>query len=98
MSRSPEQVLITAPIVVIVEAKKGELDIGLGQCIAEMLGAQKFNQQQGNAVSTIYGTVTSGSLWRFLKLDNQTVTFELKEYAMPPVEPLLGILVYMASS
>ncbi|WP_448560747.1 hypothetical protein [Trichothermofontia sp.] len=98
ISQSPEQVIITAPIAVIVEAKKGELDAGLGQCIAEMIGAQKFNQQQGNSVSTIYGTVTSGSLWRFLKLENQTVTFDLKEYAMPPVEQILGILVQIASS
>jgi hypothetical protein len=97
ISQSPEQVIITAPIAVFVEAKKGELDIGLGQCVAEMLGAQKFNQQQGNSVATIYGTVTSGSLWRFLKLENQTVTFDLKEYALLPVEQILGILVQIAS-
>lgn len=97
ISRSPEQVIMTAPIAVIVEAKKGELDSGLGQCIAEMLAAQKFNQQQGNAVSTIYGTVTSGSLWRFLKLDDRTVTFDLKEYAIPPVDQILGILIRLAS-
>lgn len=98
ISQSPEQVIVTAPVAVIVEAKKGELDAGLGQCIAEMVAAQKFNQQQGNAIATIYGTVTSGSLWRFLKLENQTVTFDLKEYAMPPVEQILGILVHIASS
>gem|GEM_PF-2291869 len=68
--------IITAPVAVIVAAKKGELDAGLGQCIAEMVAAQRFNQQQGNAVATIYGTVTSGSLWRFLELENQIVTFE----------------------
>lgn len=98
ISRSPEQVIITAPIAVLVEAKKGELDAGLGQCIAEMLGAQKFNQQQDNVVPVIYGTVTSGSLWRFLKLENQTVTFDLTEYAMPPVDRILGILIYIASA
>ncbi len=98
ISQSPEQVIITAPVAVIVEAKKGELDAGLGQCIAEMVAAQRFNQQQGNAVATIYGTVTSGSLWRFLKLENQMVTFDLREYAMPPVEQILGILLYIAAS
>ncbi len=70
----------------------------MGQCITEMIGAQKFNQQQGNSVSIIYGTVTSGSLWRFLKLEHQTVTFDLREYAMPPVEQILGILVRIASA
>jgi hypothetical protein len=98
ISQSPEQVIITAPIAVIVEAKKGELDSGLGQCVAEMLGAQTFNEQQGNSVSTIYGVVTSGSLWRFLKLEQHTVTFDLKEYALPPVEQVLGLLVNIASS
>lgn len=98
ISQSPEQVIITAPVVVIVEAKKGELDSGLGQCIAEMVAAQKFNQQQGNSISIIYGTVTSGSLWRFLKLEEQTVVFDLKEYSMSPIEQILGILVYIASS
>lgn len=97
ISRSPEQVIITAPIAVIVEAKKGELDAGLGQCIAEMVAAQTFNQQQGNHMTTIYGAVTSGSLWRFLKLEQQTVTFDLTEYAMPPADRILSMLVQMSA-
>jgi len=97
ISQSAEQMVIKAPVAVIIEAKKGDLTSGMGQCIAEMVAAQTFNQQQGNLITTIYGSVTSGSLWRFLKLDNQTVTFDLKEYAMPPVDLLLGILVYISS-
>jgi hypothetical protein len=97
ISQSAEQVIVTAPIAVIVEAQKGELNAGLGQCIAEMVGAQKFNQQQGNAISTVYGTVTSGSLWRFLKLEGQTVTFDLTEYGVPPIDRILGILIQIAS-
>jgi hypothetical protein len=97
-SKSAEQMVIRAPVAVIIDAKKSDLTSGMGQCVAEMVAAQTFNQQQGNAIATIYGSVTSGSLWRFLKLENQTVTFDLKEYAMPPVEQILGILVYIASS
>ncbi len=98
ISQSPEQVIMTAPIAVIVEAKRGELDTGLGQCIAEMVAAQRFNQQQGTtSIATIGGAVTSGSLWRFLKLENQKVTFDLQEYAVQPVDQVLGILVHMAS-
>lgn len=98
ISRSAEQMVIRTPVAVIIEAKKSDLTAGMGQCVAEMVAAQRFNQQQGNAVFPIYGAVTSGSVWRFLQLDQQTVTFDLKEYAMPPVEPILGILVYMAAS
>ncbi|MFM7558906.1 hypothetical protein, partial [Cylindrospermopsis raciborskii] len=44
LSRSPEQLEIEAPAVIIVEAKKAELNPGIGQCMAEMIGAQKFNE------------------------------------------------------
>jgi hypothetical protein len=97
ISKSPEQIIIQTPVIAIVEAKKGELDSGLGQCIAEMVAAQKFNQQQGNSVDRIYGAITSGSLWRFLKLEAQTITFDLSEYALPPVDKILGILVQLVS-
>jgi len=43
ISRSTEQMLIEAPVVIILEAKKGDLKPGLGQCIAEMVAAQRFN-------------------------------------------------------
>jgi hypothetical protein len=95
ISRSPEQILISAPVAVIVEAKKDDLNAGLGQCIAEMVAAQRFNQQQDHPIFNIYGAVTTGSLWRFLKLEAQNVTIDLIEYAVPPVDRILGILVSM---
>ena len=98
ISRSPEQILISAPVAVIVEAKKDDLNAGLGQCIAEMVAAQRFNQQQEHPIFNIYGAVTTGSLWRFLKLEAQNVTIDLIEYAVPPVDRILGILVTMVSS
>ncbi|KAB8330782.1 hypothetical protein SD80_029490 [Scytonema tolypothrichoides VB-61278] len=101
ISRSPEQILISAPVAVIVEAKKDDLNAGLGQCIAEMVAAQRFNQQQdypiSSAISSIYGAVTTGSLWRFLKLEAQNVIIDLTEYAVPPVDRILGILVSLVS-
>jgi hypothetical protein len=98
ISHSPEQILIEAPVAVIVEAKKDDLNAGLGQCIAEMVAAQKFNQQQGHPLTTMYGAVTTGSLWRFLKLEAQKVTIDLTEYSVPPVDRILGILVHIVSS
>src|SRR5919202_2229716 len=44
LARSSEVLEIEAPAVVIVEAKKTDLKSGLGQCIAEMVAAQRFNQ------------------------------------------------------
>ncbi len=95
ISRSPEQVFIEAPVVVIVEAKKADLKTGLGQCAAEMVAAQKFNQTNNLTIQTIYGSVSSGTAWRFLKLEGQTLFIDLQDYPVPPVELLLGMLVWM---
>lgn len=96
ISRSPEQLEVEAPAIVIVEAKKADLKTGIGQCIAEMVAAQKFNQNKGIPAKAIYGSVSSGTQWRFLKLEDTTVTIDLNDYPLPPVEPLLGFLVWMA--
>ncbi len=93
ISQSPEQLFIEAPTIIVVEAKKEDLNGGLGQCVAEMLGAQKFNEKNGKSVNTIYGCVTTGNLWKFLKLEEQTITIGLREYPLPPIEEILGILV-----
>ncbi|MBA3924466.1 MAG: hypothetical protein H0X31_23290 [Nostocaceae cyanobacterium] len=95
ISKSPEQLIIEAPAVVIVEAKKENLKGGLGQCMAEMVAAQRFNEANQQPTQVIYGSVTSGNLWTFLKLEQQTVTIDLTDYLVSPVEKLLGILVWM---
>ncbi|GAX43329.1 hypothetical protein NIES4075_43420 [Tolypothrix sp. NIES-4075] len=98
LSRSPEQLEIEAPDVVIVEAKKADLNPGIGQCIAEMIAAQKFNEINNQAISTIYGSVTNGTAWRFMQLTEQTVTIDFTDYPLPPVDVILGILVWMVTS
>lgn len=95
ISKSPEQLFIQAPAVVVVEAKKEDTKSGLGQCVAEMVAAQRFNAAAEQRIPTIYGSVSSGTAWKFLKLTDRTVTIDLKDYPMPPVEIILGILVWM---
>ncbi|MBD2491943.1 hypothetical protein [Aulosira sp. FACHB-615] len=92
ISKSTEQLFIEAPAVVIVEAKREDLNSGLGQCVASMIAAQKFNQQNQTPIPTIYGTVTTGDRWKFLKLEGTIVTIGLLEYNIPPVNQLLGML------
>jgi hypothetical protein len=98
LSRSTISSIIQAPIVMLVEAKKGELDVGLGQCAAEMVAAQIFNTNESKLIPVIYGCVTSGKLWQFLKLENKHLTIDLNEYPVKPVERILGILKWMVSS
>jgi hypothetical protein len=95
LSRSPEQLILEAPVVVIVEAKKDNIKGGFGQCIAEMIAAQQFNASANQPLDTIYGTVTTGNIWTFLKLEQKTVTIDLTDHMLMPVENLLGILGWM---
>jgi hypothetical protein len=38
---------------------------GLGQCIAEMIATQIFNEREGTTIETIYGVVTTGRFGSF---------------------------------
>ncbi|MES1021736.1 hypothetical protein ABN584_02380 [Gloeocapsa sp. BRSZ] len=93
ISGSQEQLFITAPVVIIFEAKKEDIIGALGQCIAAMIAAQYFNQNQGNEVERIYGAVTTGTNWKFLILEETTVYIDKIEYYIKEVEKILGILL-----
>lgn len=95
LSRSVEQLFIQAPVVIVTEAKKADIRTGLGQCVAEMVAAQQFNAAAERSIETVYGCVTSGTQWRFLKLEGQRVTIALTDYPLPPVDQILGFLIWM---
>ncbi len=84
-------VFIESPLCAIVEAKHNQdlLD-AVPQCAAEMYAAQLFNQQQGNRIETIYGIVTTGYDWLFLKLVNQTLFVDNERYFLNKLSELLG--------
>jgi hypothetical protein len=95
ISRSTEQLAIEAPAVAIVEAKQADLKTGIGQCVAEMVAAQKFNEAKKKSLPNLYGSVTNGLQWQFLKLTGTEVTIDLNIYPLPPVEQILAFLVWM---
>jgi hypothetical protein len=95
ISKSSDQVKLNAPILALVEAKKGVLEDGWGQCIAEMVAAKKFNDHKGKPIKCIYGIVTSGSLWHFLQMQENAVLLDPNEYSLSPIEKLLAVLNWM---
>ena len=97
LSRSPEQFYIQAPVIMLVEAKNENIKGGLGQCIAEMVAARLFNEQKELEVETILGVVTTGQIWRFLKLQNTNVLIDKNDYYINQIERILGILVQSIS-
>lgn len=92
LSLSSEQLFLSNPVVIVVEAKKENLNNGIGQCVAEMIAAQLFNEQEGNSVRTIFGTVTTGDKWKFLQLQGNNLVIDLTEYYLQNINQILGIL------
>ncbi len=92
LTASEEIYEIQAPVVTLVEAKNENINAGLGQCIAEMVAAYRFNQQQETNINLIYGAVTTGNIWKFLKFSESTVWIDFNDYYIKEIETILAIL------
>ncbi len=91
-TRSREHSVIVAPVFAVVVAKKEDLKPGLGQCIAELVAARLFNERKGTTVEALYGVVTTGTNWQFIKLIGQTVYLDREERYLNGARQILGIL------
>lgn len=98
ITRSPRLLVVEAPVLTIVEAKPENLNAGLGQCLAEMVAAQRYNERQGQAIDNVYGCVTNGELWKFLTLQGTIAKIGLRDYPLPPVDTILGILLWIVQT
>jgi hypothetical protein len=93
IARSDKLYYVESPIIAVVEAKKEDIIAGLGQCAVEMVAIRIFNEREQSAIPIIYGCVTSGTNWRFLKLEGSKLTIDSVEYYLRELPKLLGILV-----
>ena len=83
---------LEVPIVCIFEAKDDKLETWYGQCGAEMYAARLFNEQKGNDIKIIYGAVTNGFTWQFLKLEEQILFIDSQRYGTANLPQLLGAI------
>jgi hypothetical protein len=66
---------------------------GMGQCAAEMVAIRIFNEREKTTVPAVFGCVTSGTNWRFLKLEESKLFIDQPEYYLHDVSKIIGILV-----
>ncbi|MEM7537001.1 MAG: hypothetical protein AAF639_32805 [Chloroflexota bacterium] len=97
LSNSPTQLFLKSPVICMVEAKNNEINPACPQCIAEMIAAQRFNAAGSNPIDTIWGVVSNGYNWKFLRLDGNDVKIDYDEYGIPQVEKILGIFQQILS-
>lgn len=84
--------VLGSPIIVIVEAKRRDFIVGWGQCLAELVAAQRMNND--TAIS-VYGIVTDGALWEFGKLEENLFTRNETVLAVSDLKKVFGAIGYL---
>jgi hypothetical protein len=90
LSASDPILPLQAPIATVVEAKKNDIESGLGQCIAQMVAADRFNQASGRMGMPVFGCVTTGETWQFLRLAGSEALLERHRYYLDNIDKILG--------
>jgi hypothetical protein len=75
----------------VLEAKRGDIELGLGQCAAQMVAARLFNERAGTA-GLVYGVVTTGEAWQFIRLDRADLTLQSNRLFVDNVGNVLAAL------
>jgi hypothetical protein len=91
LTLSPPIYPISAPVVAVAEAKWGDLDLGMGQCVAEMVAAREFNRNAGLPERPVFGCVTNGESWLFYRLDGDRLRADSRRYYIIRLDELLGV-------
>jgi len=92
LATAPPVLPLRAPIAAIVEAKKNDVEVGLGQCIAQMVAARMFNRAAGEPARPIFGCVTTGEVWQFLRLVDESALIDRRRYYLDNVEGILAAI------
>jgi hypothetical protein len=91
--RSPRgKIVLEKPYVILVEAKKDNFEEGWGQCLAEMLAAQKIND---DLTKKLFGVVSNGKLWEFGVLQAEIFTKNRKYYVLENLQELMGAVNFL---
>jgi hypothetical protein len=89
-----DYLLRTQSEILVIEAKREDLTYGFTQLAAEMIALDQW--EKTSTESTLLGAVTTGSIWKFGRLNRATKHIEegLDSYRVPEdIEPLMRILV-----
>ncbi|NES85679.1 MAG: hypothetical protein F6K10_32135 [Moorea sp. SIO2B7] len=80
--------------LLVIEAKKEDLDYGITQLIAELIALDKWEEYDNK--NYIFGAVTTGKIWEFVRLNSleKQIDQGLESYRVPEdIEPLMRILI-----
>ena len=95
IASNPKAYLPEPPIMVLVEAKRQDLYGGIPQCVAEMLSARNVNERAGIHYNAVFGCVTTGNEWLFLKLSGSRAVTNPTIFYYPELDRVLGVFQWI---
>ncbi len=99
LAKLPLRPVPESPIIAVVEAKLNDgMNAAVPQCAAEMYAARLWNEKRGEPTQVIYGTITTGESWLFLRYqEGLTIEMDKKVYTLSKLEELLGVLQHIVN-
>jgi hypothetical protein len=98
LTKGGSEHILRAPFVAVVEAKNDLIRTGLGQCIATMYAARIRNERTHERLGPVFGVVSTGAAWKFLRMDGDEVLLDRDEYFIDNLPKIMGILKTIADS
>lgn len=93
LSATPPLPELLAPVVTILEAKRQDVESGIAQCAAQMLGARLFNARTHRLSDAMNGCVTTGEAWQFLRLTGHRLLIDTRRRYISEPEAILAALL-----
>ncbi|MDE0427351.1 hypothetical protein F4Y59_07270 [Candidatus Poribacteria bacterium] len=81
--------VVGTPLILLAEAKKNDFEQGWGQCLAELVAAQKIND---DPEFPVYGVVSDGISWQFGCLIGDVFTQNRTNFGVDNLPVLFGAI------
>jgi len=98
LSDGPPILPLRSPLIAVLEAKRGDIELGMGQCTAQMIAASRFNAAAGQTNRAVYGCVTSAEIWQFMRLKGALLEQHSRRYYLDDIENILAMFLAIIGS
>ena len=85
-------IVFDKPYFLLVEAKQDNFENGWAQCLAEMIAAQRLNE---NSEQDVFGIVSNGDRWQLGKLKSNVFTRNQTFYTIQELDKLFAAINYV---
>ena len=86
------KVVFDKPYFILVEAKQDDFEGGWAQCLAEMIAAQRLNDE---IQITVFGIVSNGKIWQFGTLEGTNFTSNIDIFTIQDLEKIFSAVNYI---